>query len=286
MKSLVVVYLASPRAEGWLEWHRLECLFASLVLLHQMQPLPVIIFHEDYTEADMKMLRTAVDHHGNDITFEQVDFRGHEDAYVDRRPGERVGTYGYTMMCRFFSGVMQRHPLVRPYSHYMRLDDDSYIVGRVEDSVVERLQSFDYSYSSTFCDPYPDLWDFAVRFMAGEGLKPACDYSEKVPYTNFHVASLRLWRHPVVERFVDALEAERGCVKYRWDDAMTNAVIAFAIAPALGLTVNLEREFPYRHNQQCVHKGPHTPYCVDGRTPPPVFHWGPPAQVVTGTRCE
>ncbi len=124
------------------------------------------------------------------------------------------------------------------------------------------------------------MWAFTEAFAKREGITLACPYSPNVPYTNFHVASLKLWRHPVIERFVDALEAEQGCVKYRWDDAMTNAVIAFAIAPALGLTVNVEPDFPYRHNQQCVHN------CVDGRTPPPVFHWGPPAQVVTGTRCE
>jgi hypothetical protein len=280
--SLVIVYLASPRAAGWLEWHRLECLFASLVLLKHMRPLPVIVFHEDYTEDDKRMLATAV----KDITFEQVDFTGHESAYVDRRPGERVGTYGYVMMCRFFSGIMQRHPLLSPYSHYMRLDDDSYIIGRVEDEAVDRLMSYDYSYSSTFSDPYRDLWDFSLEFMAREGLTPACEYQDGVPYTNFHVSSLKLWRHPVIEKYVDALEAEQGCVKHRWDDAQTHAIIALAMAPALGLTVNLEKKFPYRHNQQCCHKGPHTPYCVDGRIPPPIFHWGPPPQVVKGTRLE
>lgn len=282
MSRLCIVYLASPRDAGWLEWHRLECLFASLVLLRHMQPLPVIVFHEDYTAEDMAMLRTATP----DITFERVDFTGHEDAYVDRRPGERVGTYGYCMMGRFFSGIMQRHELLKPYSHYMRLDDDSYIIGRVEDSTVERLQSFDYSYSSTFHDPHEDLWDFTKAFAEREGVPLACAYSPNVPYTNFHVSSLRLWRHPVIERFVDALEAERGCVKYRWDDAQTNAVIALALAPSLGFTVNIEPDFPYRHNQQCIHKGPHTPYCVDGRIPPPVFHWGPPKQVIEGTRLS
>lgn len=281
--SLVVVYLASPRAAGHLAWTRLECLFASLSLLRKhvrFGTLPVIVFHEDYEQMDMLTLLKAYPH----IRFEKVNFSGHEDAYVDRRPGERVGSYPYTMMCRFFSGQMQRHPLLAPYTHYMRLDDDSYIVAPVADSTIARLQTFDYSYSSTFSDPAPDLWEFAFRFMAREGLTPACDATNGVPYTNFHAASLRLWRHPVVERFVDALEAERGCVRYRWDDAQVAAVIAFAMAPALGLTVNLEREFPYRHNQQCIHQGPCTPYCLDGHHPAGAFQWGPPKEIVTGTR--
>lgn len=280
----MVIYLAAPREAGWLEWHRLECLFASLVLLMHMRPVPVIVFHEDYTEEDKRMLRAAVAPHGNDIRFEQVDFTGHEADYVNRRPGERVGEYGYVMMCRFFSGIMQRHPLLQPYSHYMRLDDDSYIVGRIEDSTVNRMLSADYSYNSVFSDPHEDLWAFSLDFMQREGITPASGYREAVPYTNFHVASLRLWRHPVIERYVDAIEAERGCLRHRWDDAQIGGVIAFALAPALGFTVNLEEDFPYRHNQQCVHKGEHTPYCVDGRIPPPVFHWGPPPQIVKGTR--
>jgi hypothetical protein len=269
--DLVVVYLASPRAAGWLRWSRLDCLYASLVLLRKhVCSLPVIVFHEDYTESDKARLSSV----GGDIAFEQVDFTGHESHYVDRRPGERVGTIGYCMMCRFFSGVVQRHPMMRKFSHYLRLDDDSYLIDRIADSTVERLQSFDYSYSSTFSDPYPDLWAFAEAFAKREGFKLACPYSENVPYTNFHVASLKLWRHPVIERFVDAIEAERGCVKYRWDDAQTHAVIALAMAPALGLTVNMEREFPYRHNQQCVHTGPHTIYCEDGYDK--AYPWGPP----------
>jgi hypothetical protein len=188
------------------------------------------------------------------------------------------------MMCRFFSGVMQRHSLLQPYTHYLRLDDDSYLIDRVPDATISRLQTFDYSYSSTFHDPAPDLREFAAAFVAREGFRLACPPKDNVPYTNFHAASLKLWRHPVVERFVDALEAERGCVKYRWDDAQVGAVIAFGLAPALGLTVNLEPDFPYRHNQQCIHKCPHTPYCKDGWHQAGELQWGPPAQVVKGTR--
>jgi hypothetical protein len=34
---------------------------------------------------------------------------------------------GYMMMCRFFSGIVQKHPELQKYSHYIRLDDDSYL---------------------------------------------------------------------------------------------------------------------------------------------------------------
>jgi len=270
--SLVAVYLASSRTAGHLEWSRLDCLCASLALLRKhFPPVPVVVFHEDYTVAEIQRLRYA----GGRVLTPKISFVGHEAAYVDTRPGERVGTYGYRMMCRFWSGHVQRHPLLAGFSHYLRLDDDSYIVAPVPPAAVERIQSHDYTYSSTFSDPHLSLWYFVRDFMDAERL-PQPMHREDVPYTNFHAASLALWRHPVVSRFVDALEAANGALRHGWDDAMVAGVIAYALAPALGLSVNLEPEFPYRHNQQCVHPSTgHTPYCDDGSGRD--CKWGPPA---------
>lgn len=276
--SLVAVYLASPRAAGHLEWSRLDCLCSSLALLRKhFPPVPVIVFHEDYAAAEIGRLSDANGSRGG-LVVRSVDFAGHEADYVDTRPGERVGTYGYRMMCRFWSGWVQRHPLLAGFSHYMRLDDDSYLVAPVPPSAVDRMQSHDYTYSSTFSDPHEGLWRFAGKFMfnAGYLIGP---YREDVPYTNFHAASLALWRHPVVSRFVDALEAANGGLRHGWDDAMVAGIIAYALAPALGLSVNLEPEFPYRHNQQCCHPSTgHTPYCDDGSGR--ACKWGPPAVAV------
>jgi len=267
--SLIVTYLASPRTSGWMKWSRLDCLCASISLLRKFAPpLPLIVFHEDYTEEDKgKLLAVAPD-----IRFELVDFSTHRNQFVSHRPAERVGSYGYAMMCRFFSGIMQAHPALTNYSHYMRLDDDSYIVGPVTPAALARMQSHDYTYNSLFSDPHPSQVDYTVKFMAERGLKSSAGYQRQSPYTNFHASSLALWRHPVVQQFLP--DQQQGCLEHGWQDASVAAMLVFYLCPALGLTVNFESDFSYRHNIQCVHRGPHSRYCTDGLGQQ--YSWGPP----------
>jgi hypothetical protein len=274
--SLVAVYLASPSAttanvQGR-TWSRLDCLCASVSLLKKFAPpLPVIVFHEDYTDNDKDRLRAIL----SDIRFEQIDFSTHKQHFVSQRPKERVGTYGYYMMCRFFSGVVQSHPALAEFTHYMRLDDDSYIIDTVPLSTLNRMQRHDYSYNSTFYDPHLPLWTYACEFMAINKISPAIGYSDQVPYNNYHAASLALWNHPIARKFIDGIEHRHGCISNGWTDSSIQSVLALAIGPSIGMSVNFEPEFPYRHNQQCIHHGPHTCYCVDGTTLSP-YHWGPP----------
>ena len=68
----------------------------------------IYVFHEDYTEKEFDSLPPA--------HFVQIDFKGHEDKY---NPATNKG-YGYLMMCRFFSGVVQARPELQAYTHYMR----------------------------------------------------------------------------------------------------------------------------------------------------------------------
>ncbi len=266
--SLIVVYLASPRAWGWMKWSRLDCLCASVALLKKFAPpLPVVVFHEDYTGEDKDRLRAILP----EIQFEPVDFSTHQAQFNSLRP-ERVGTYGYAMMCRFFSGIMQAHPAVAGYTHYLRLDDDSYIVAPVSPAAMARMQSHDYTYNSLFSDPHPSQVAYTNKFMAENGLTSPGGYNNHSPYTNYHASSLALWRHPVVQRFME--DQQHGCLAHGWNDASVAAMLVFYLCPALGLTVNFELDFSYRHNIQCVHRGPHTPYCTDGLGQQ--YSWGPP----------
>ena len=271
--SLVAVYLASPRIEGWMKWTRLDCLCASVALLKKFAPpMPIIVFHEDYTDEDKVRLLTIQP----DTKFELVDFSTHLKHFVSNRPGVRTGTYGYYMMCRFFSGVMQAHPALSGYTHYLRLDDDSYIVAPISDTTMGRLQSHDYTFNGYSQEPHIPLWGYTLSFLAAENLHaPPVNYSENVPYTNFHVSSLALWKHPVIKRYTDGIEKQHGCVKLGWYDASIHSQIAFMLCPALGLSVNIEKEFHYRHNIQCCHGGiPHNQYCHDGLGNQ--YSWGPP----------
>lgn len=280
--KLVVVYLASPRDWGWLKWSRLDCLSASLKLLQRFapEPLPVIVFHEDYTSEDMARLRAVYPK----ITFEQVDFSTHQHRYEGNKRGSRTGSYGYGMMCRFFCGPMQSHPSLQGYSHYMRLDDDSYLLSPLDAGVMGRIQSFDYTYRCTFEDPHESLWQHTLEFLRDHQIPiPAgARYSGTAPYTNYHTCNLAVWRHPVMVEFMASVEARDGCLNLGWDDAVIAEVMVKLLLPAMGCSTHMETGFCYRHNQHCSHRGGHGhgPLCKDGNEAHhggnPSYQWGPP----------
>ena len=278
--NLAVVYLASPRDWGWLRWSRIDCLEASLKLLRKnLGSYPVIIFHEDYRLEDMKRLLLAYPN----IQFSQVDFSTHKHRYKPGYRQERVGTYGYGMMCRFFSGVMQDHHLLRPFTHYMRLDDDSYILSPLDSNALGKIASNSYTYRCTFDDPHVELWEFTLRFMRSHAIPiRSAEYSTTVPYTNYHTSSLDMWKHSVVRQFVDDIERCDGCISKGWDDAVIQGVMVKLLIPAMGLSSYVERGFCYRHNQHCSHRDGvgHGPLCEDGNDAhhhgDPNCKWGPP----------
>jgi hypothetical protein len=276
MSSIVVVYLASPSESMSLEIpsvSRLDCLEASLKLVFKFLPsLPVIVFHENYTDSDRVRVLSA----NPNVSFELVDFSGHQEFYTDRNaPGNRVNTYGYGMMCRFFSGVMQAHSALEGYTHYMRLDDDSYIVSQVSGELLSRMLEYDYVYSSVQSHPQKEIYQFTMDFMREESLTSRYGYSAGYPYTNFHVSSLALWRHPIIRKFSDSIEKRHSYLRTDWSDASMQGMVIWALCPSLGLKVLHEPAFDYRHNQHCLHHGrPHTKYCSDRFNSPPC--WGPP----------
>lgn len=282
--NLAAVYLASPRDWGWLKWSRLDCLEASLKLLRLNAPsVQVLIFHEDYTDADKERLWRVYPR----IKFEPVDFSTHKDRYKPGYRSERVGSYGYGMMCRFFCGVVQSHPLLQGFSHYMRLDDDSYLLSPLTADVLRRIEASDYTYRCSFGDEHRALWAFALDFMRRHQIPipDGLDYSESVPYTNYHTASLKLWRHPVVQQFMADIEAADGCITKGWDDAVVQGVMVRLMFPAMGMKAHREQGFCYRHNQHCSHRPgtSHGALCKDGND---AHHhgdinqqWGPPANL-------
>ena len=273
MNAPVVVYLADKRDRlDPVGWYRIDCLCASIQTVKLFMPsLPVVIFHEDFLEEDKRRIWNIVP----EIKFEQIDFETHRAFHVNCRPDGRCGAYGYTMMCRFFCGVMQAHSAISGYSHYMRLDDDNYIVAPAPESFFNTALSRDYTYACYSEEQHRTLYKFTNDFLAAEGLKHLPPYSDSVPYNNMHIASLALWRHPVIRKYTDKLEEVNGCVALGWTDASIHNMIVKGIAPQLGLKVCLDTTLSYRHNQQCIHKGPHTEYCYDGKNRQ--YPWGPPS---------
>jgi hypothetical protein len=217
----------------------------------------LLVFHEDYTTEDMLQLPGVT-------SFHQVDFSGQE-AYRTptlRRP------YGYLMMCRFFSGQMQMHPALQAYTHYMRLDDDSYFIAPylTQEHVEREYLKHDYVYRSTFGDlqDQQSLWEFTLAFLRSNGygahieplkahLRKAFflkgdSYTGLAPYNNFHISSLRFWHNDVVQRYLKALEESHGILKYGWMDANIHGMLMYVLTLFIGMKIHNDTSFGYRHN--------------------------------------
>lgn len=271
--SFCIVYLASPRSfhifDDPAQASRLELLQGSLHIARRQFPTTdILVFHEDYTEEEFAVLPEVT-------KFLQVDFSGHETHYNPklRRP------YGYLMMCRFFSGVLQSHPEVTKYTHYMRLDDDSYFLDPyLTEERVKALLTHDYVFRSAFQDPQDQqsLWEFTLDFLRKEGYGQHIEtlknelrkkyvlqgdtYTGLAPYNNFHIASQRLWQNPLIQRYIAALEASHGILQKGWMDANVHAMVMYVLTLFIGMKIHHEATFGYRHNR---HVSRHDSTAVD-----------------------
>lgn len=267
--SWCILYLASPKSHHIYndpaQASRLELLQGSLRIARKRFPnTDILVFHEDYTEEEFDTLPGVT-------KFIQVDFSGREALRNTslRRP------YGYLMMCRFFSGIVQSHPEVRKYRHYMRLDDDSYFTqpALTPEKVETDLLKHDYVYRSVFGDPQDQqtLWEFTIDFLQKEGYGQHIEtlknelrkkhflrgdtYTGMAPYNNFHIASQRLWQNPLIQRYVSAIESSNGILQKGWMDANIHAMIVFALTLFIGMKIHPETSFGYRHNRHVSRLG-------------------------------
>lgn len=248
-----IVYLASPRSFG-----RHEVLKASLRIAKKCFPTTdIYVFHEDYTDqdlADLPPIKEAI----------QVDFSGHDDVY-NPATGRRKG---YLMMCRFFCGVLQSYPQLQSYSHYMRLDDDSFFLDPYPtETQIQRMLQQDYTFRSLFLEgvSHQSLYDFTMGFLhrngvgfikmnnikttlVREGVLRDGKYSGLAPYNNFHMSSLRMWKHPLVVRYLQEIESIGGILRYGWLDANVHAMVVYVLSQVASFRILNELWFGYRHN--------------------------------------
>ena len=251
-----IVYLASPAATHITckpFCSKLDILRASMRITRSIFPhTDIYVFHEDFTRKEFDYLPQA--------NFVQIDFKGYEDKY-NPGTGRR---YGYLMMSRFFSGVLQSRPELQQYTHYMRLDDDSYFVNpMINEEMVESMTSYDYVYRSTFQESQSQqgLFDFTLNFMRERGLQVDMaaletgeftkngKYTGIAPYNNFHVSSLALWRRPLVKQYIEEIEKANGILGHAWLDANIHAMITSVLVPCAAHVGN----FGYHHNKHVSH---------------------------------
>jgi len=257
--SFCIVYLASPRGRriGCCDFSRkFDILKSSLAISTRLFPkTDIYIFHEDFETEDFKALPDIKE-------YIKVDFSGYDDVFV-----KHVFPKGYMLMCRFFSGVLQKYPQLSNYTHYMRLDDDSYFMEpNISEEHVQKMLKYDYVYRSLYHDLkyHQELFDFTVGYLKSAGYPVQLLYPELVksgvldgnnkytglaPYNNFHLSSISLWNHPVVKSYIDKIESDSNILKKGWLDSNIHGMIIFLITPFIGKMVHHDGTFGYRHNK-------------------------------------
>ena len=274
-----IVYLASPRAftihDRGVTTPRIDVLRTSLAITRRCFPTTdLFIFHEDYTDEDKASLPGVTE-------FLPVDFTTPDVPYAPTNTSRR----GYLMMCRFFCGILQSHPRLQGYTHYLRLDDDSFFLPPyLTEPSIRPLLGHDYVYRSAFIEArdQQSLFDFTMRFLRlspiqatvlrsklrTQGILTGNRYTGYAPYNNFHLSSLRLWHHPRVAAYLREIEACGGIFRYGWLDANIHAMLLFV----LGVTQpHLETTFGYRHNFHVSDIGSTFPRVDDTLTFAPIY---------------
>uniref|UniRef100_A0A6C0EGY4 Nucleotide-diphospho-sugar transferase domain-containing protein n=1 Tax=viral metagenome TaxID=1070528 RepID=A0A6C0EGY4_9ZZZZ len=264
----------------------MTCLSLKNVTTHLK--LPVIMFHEDFTEKETTIMKNIYE----DITFEKIDFIRPDLPFNQKScitSGISDGTCtcineniknprdvcfrpkGYLMMCRFFSGQMQKHTSLEKYDRYIRFDDDSFLIEpfKIQEEFLTNFNSFDYGYRSVFIErqDQKSLWEFTKKFCIKLCLKQKKSFSRFInyltqqrfisngnytglcPYNNFHCCKLSLWKNPAIKEYIDEIESKHGCLLLGWMDANIHAMIIFVLAPLLELNIGSITDFGYRHNR-------------------------------------
>ncbi|GAA5977065.1 hypothetical protein JCM10908_004843 [Rhodotorula pacifica] len=176
-----------------------------------------------------------------------------------------AGREGYHHMCRWYSGLWARHPLLAKYEWYWRLepgvrfhctityDPFRYLSQHNKTygfviTVVDQINTIptlipttlDYLREKGIDPPSAELWEFLMR-RNGAGEYAACHF-----WTNFEIGDLRFFRSKEYQDYFRFLDRKGGFYSERWGDAPVRALALGALA---GLDeIHYFEDIAYQHD--------------------------------------
>jgi hypothetical protein len=221
MKNAIVYLVRSSQNDINLLYNSINLLKTNFIGLDKVD---ILIFHENTLQPALNLISQF---HEN-IKFQEIEFTLPEFYknfnIVPNFPHPFVPgmsfSMGYRHMCRFFSGEIFKHPLIRNYKNYLRLDTDSFIHGMDFDffDFVEKKNIY-YGYieqAVQFDDPgvTKGLWYLAKT------IKPDLDIEEnKMYYTNFELCNVEWFNSKEYMDFYNKIDQSGGIMTGRWGDA-------------------------------------------------------------------
>ncbi|CAO3607271.1 unnamed protein product [Cunninghamella echinulata] len=142
----------------------------------------------------------------------------------------------YRHMCRYQSGFFFRHPLLKDYEYYWRVEPDINYYCDVDYDVFQMMKDNDYQYGWTmslteYRETIPTLWETTQEFMklhpeyiveGKDSLKPFLtdnnyqDYNGCHFWSNFEVGSLEFLRSKKYMDYFEYLDQAGGFFYERW----------------------------------------------------------------------
>lgn len=143
----------------------------------------------------------------------------------------------YRHMCRFYLGFFYKHPLVRQYRYYWRLEPGVRFYCDIDYDVFAFMRENEKAYAFVlsmfeYSDTIPLLWDTAQRHFALQENAPDPTLLDLVRnndvngtynlchfWLNFEIADLSFFSSPQYEAYFTSLDRSGGFFYERWGDA-------------------------------------------------------------------
>eukprot|EP00929_Paragymnodinium_shiwhaense_P087948 TRINITY_DN48106_c0_g1_i1.p1 TRINITY_DN48106_c0_g1~~TRINITY_DN48106_c0_g1_i1.p1 ORF type:complete len:930 (+),score=163.37 TRINITY_DN48106_c0_g1_i1:108-2897(+) len=137
---------------------------------------PVVVFHDGMSAASRQRILEASP---NRIWFAYVEDYTAVPSFLSDRPELNLGGYGlgYRGMCRFRSGPMFTHPVMKRFDYAWTLDTDGYFPASIESDPFENMWKGDYAYgfshiSRDQASAVQHFWEFCRLYIESKGLNP------------------------------------------------------------------------------------------------------------------
>jgi hypothetical protein len=219
----------------------------------------ILIYHEEDFEEFKHSVKC-----NHSIRFERIKFSVPDhnkkfnilESFPHPSAGNKItkqGTVGFSMgyrhMCRFWSGAIYNQPSMQEYDYYIRLDNDSFIMTKINYDV------FHWAHKNNICYSYIEpaitkdspkviegLWPASKEFMSHE-IEEAMMF-----YTNFELGSVYWFLKSGYMDFFNHLDKKGGFYTARWGDAPVKYLGVNLLADPK--RVKPIRGFTYRHGKE------------------------------------
>jgi hypothetical protein len=220
MKNAIIYLVRSSNNDINMLKTSIDLLIKNFINLDKVD---IIIFHEESLRPAIDLIKTF---HKN-IIFEEISFSlpefYNQFQILQNYPHPFVNgmsfSIGYRHMCRLFSGEIFKHPKIKEYDNYLRLDTDSYIHKIDFDlfDFVEKNKIY-YGYIEQgvqYDEPgvTKGLWELANKIKQN-------DIEEnKMYYTNFELCNVNWFNSEEYMNFYNEIDKSGGIMTGRWGDA-------------------------------------------------------------------